>query len=88
MWVRVVVEVWVTLPYILVFQEAKMRTHRRLSPLFIKSAKPGLHADGGNLYLQITDSGAKSWVFRYERNGRERWMAVEMVAPKQAAWGG
>jgi len=31
---------------------------------------PGYHADGGGLYLQVTASGAKSWVFRYRFEGR------------------
>jgi integrase len=26
---------------------------------------PGLYGDGGGLYLQITDRGSKSWIFRY-----------------------
>ncbi|SCA56137.1 Phage integrase [Candidatus Terasakiella magnetica] len=27
--------------------------------------KPGMHADGNNLYLRVLKSGGKSWVFRY-----------------------
>ncbi|TAA42514.1 tyrosine-type recombinase/integrase [Pseudoxanthomonas winnipegensis] len=33
--------------------------------------KPGYYADGGGLYLQVTGTGAKSWVFRY-RFGSKR----------------
>jgi integrase len=33
-------------------------------------AKPGLHADGQRLYLQVTPKGAKSWVFRYGYDNR------------------
>ena len=29
--------------------------------------KPGHFADGGGLWLQVTKSGAKSWIFRYSR---------------------
>ncbi|GJH22244.1 integrase arm-type DNA-binding domain-containing protein [Caballeronia novacaledonica] len=29
-------------------------------------------SDGGNLFLQVSPSGSKSWIFRYARNGRER----------------
>lgn len=32
----------------------------------------GLHGDGGGLYLQITKTGGKSWIFRYRVNGRLR----------------
>jgi hypothetical protein len=34
--------------------------------------KPGRHADGGGLYLLIDKSGAKRWVFMFERAGRQR----------------
>ena len=37
---------------------------------------PGRYGDGQGLYLQITKPGTKSWLFRYERNGRERWMGL------------
>lgn len=35
-----------------------------------KATKPGLIADGHGLYLRITQTGGKSWVFRYRRDGR------------------
>ena len=38
--------------------------------------KPGRHPDGDGLYLQVTQSGVKSWVLRYERNGRERMLGL------------
>ncbi len=31
---------------------------------------PGFHADGLNLYLQVTLTGARSWIFRYARAGK------------------
>jgi integrase len=34
---------------------------------------PGRYPDGHNLYLQVGDTGGKSWLFRFERDGRERW---------------
>lgn len=40
------------------------------------AATPGYLADGGGLYLQITESGSKTWVFRYERGGRRREMGL------------
>ena len=39
-------------------------------------AKPGLHADGGGLYLQIGPEGTKSWIFRFMLNGRARAMGL------------
>jgi integrase len=37
---------------------------------------PGRYGDGQGLCLQITKRGVKSWLLRYERNGRERWMGL------------
>jgi integrase len=36
----------------------------------------GYHADGGGLYLQVTASGSKSWIFRYTRAGKTRDMGL------------
>jgi hypothetical protein len=30
-----------------------------------------MHADGAGLYLQIAGGGAKSWIYRYQRDGKE-----------------
>ena len=35
-------------------------------------AQPGKHACGAGLYLQVTPSGARSWLFRYSAAGRMR----------------
>lgn len=53
-------------------------------PLTVKDverlAEPGRYGDGRGLYLQITPKGARSWVLRYERGGRERAMGLGPVA--------
>jgi len=41
-----------------------------------KLKKPGRYGDGYGLCLQVTPSGTKSWLLRYERKGRERWMGL------------
>src|ERR1700712_84038 len=38
--------------------------------------KPGRHADGGNLYLNVTATGARSWVFMFKLAGRQREMGM------------
>src|SRR6476661_32737 len=38
--------------------------------------KPGYYNDGAGLYLQISKSGTKSWIFRYWWNGRNRDMGL------------
>jgi integrase len=49
----------------------------RLNALAVSRAKkPGLHADGGGLGLQVTASGAKSWILRFMLNGRPRSMGL------------
>ncbi len=35
-----------------------------------KRRKPGRVGDGGNLYLNVTNSGSKSWVFRWHPSGK------------------
>ena len=47
-----------------------------LTALQIKNAKPGYHSDGSGLYLQVSKSGSKSWIFRYQINGRRREMGL------------
>jgi integrase len=39
-------------------------------------SKPGRHADGGNLYLQIAPSGTRQWTFFFQFNGRQREMGL------------
>lgn len=47
-----------------------------LTELEIKHAEQGFHADGNGLYLQVTKTGAKSWLFRYQLHGKRRWSGV------------
>src|SRR5215472_5836959 len=49
----------------------------RLTALAVSRAKqPGMHADGGGLYLQVTGSQGRSWVYRYARGGKTRYMGL------------
>jgi integrase len=48
----------------------------RLTALKVHKAKrPGMYADGGGLYLQVT-TGGTSWVYRYMLTGRAREMGL------------
>jgi integrase len=46
--------------------------------------KPGRYGDGGGLYLRVAEypltngktARSKNWIFRYERDGAERWMGL------------
>ena len=54
-----------------------MASINRLSAVQVKSLKKkGLHSDGGGLYLRISDSGTKGWVFRYSLNKKARRMGI------------
>ncbi|MGP0091975.1 MAG: tyrosine-type recombinase/integrase [Xanthobacteraceae bacterium] len=57
------------------------RTTGRLTALKVSrlTAKPGMHADGAGLYLQVTKGGA-SWVYRYMLAGRAREMGLGPLA--------
>lgn len=49
---------------------------RGINRLTIKGAaalkEPGLHSDGGGLYLNVKKSGARSWLFIYQWRGKRR----------------
>jgi integrase len=40
----------------------------------------GFYCDGGGLYLQVSKSGSKSWVFRYAIGGHKRDMGLGSIA--------
>lgn len=53
------------------------RTIDQLTALkVLKIRKPGYHADGGGLWLQVSAGGGKSWVFTYSLRGRAREMGL------------
>ncbi|WP_345947039.1 integrase arm-type DNA-binding domain-containing protein [Bradyrhizobium sp. 174] len=41
-----------------------------------KLKQPGRYGDGHGLYLQVFSSSNRSWLLRYQRGGRERWMGL------------
>ena len=56
---------------------AMAREVGKLNALAVSRAKErGYLSDGGGLYLQVSPSGAKSWVFRYRDGGRLREMGL------------
>lgn len=51
------------------------RVRDKLTDRAVKAAKlPGYYGDGAGLYLQVSPSGSKSWIFRFTLNGRSREM--------------
>lgn len=43
-----------------------------LTPLSVKHAKPGRHADRNGLYLMVRPTGSRSWVLRAQVNGKRQ----------------
>src|SRR3990167_1525593 len=66
---------------------------RRIPPVKLTDAtlrnltKPGKHADGGGLYLELTPAGGKYWRLKYRYGGKEKKLAFGVypgVTLKQA----
>lgn len=53
-----------------------MAAVRHISTKGLQSSKlkQGMHADGNNLYLNVSKYGGKSWIFKYTLGGK----SVEM----------
>jgi integrase len=59
------------------------RPTNRLSALKVKkSLPPGLYADGGGLYMQVSRQKTKAWIFRFTRAGVPRKMGLGPVSVK------
>jgi Arm DNA-binding domain len=56
-----------------------VRQVQRLNALAVRNAKPGLLPDGDGLYLQVTKSGSRSWIYRYFWSGKSRDMGLGSV---------
>tara|TARA_R110000782_G_scaffold152545_1_gene245121 strand:+ start:238 stop:1464 length:1227 start_codon:yes stop_codon:yes gene_type:complete len=53
------------------------RTINRLTALDVKRLnRRGLHADGGGLYLQVSNFDTKAWIFRFTLRGKARTMGL------------
>ena len=56
------------------------RTVEKLTALAVSKAKsPGYFGDGAGLYLQVSKTGTKSWIFRYTRERKQREMGLGAV---------
>ncbi len=49
----------------------RVRTLHKLTARGVATAGPGMHSDGGGLFLRVKGNG-RSWVFRYTERGRKR----------------
>ncbi|NDB70565.1 MAG: DUF4102 domain-containing protein, partial [Methylocystaceae bacterium] len=53
------------------------RTINRLTTRAVSALQqPGMHADGGGLYLRVTKAGSRQWVYIYRWRGKRREMGL------------
>lgn len=63
----------------------------KLTDKQVKALGPGTHGDGGGLYLQVLDSGARTWLFRFKQGTKTSWAGlggypiVSLTAARDAA---
>jgi integrase len=60
-------------------RKPKPRHANRLTVKKIARLHPGKYVDGGGLALIVSAIGTKSWVFRFERAGRDRAMVLDKL---------
>ena len=49
----------------------------KLTALEVESlAKPGRYLDGDGLYLNVDNAGNKSWLYRFQLNGKRTWLGL------------
>jgi hypothetical protein len=60
---------------------ADRRLSNKLAAITLNRLGPGMHGDGGGLWLQVTPNrNGRSWIFRYSFNGRAREMGLSSLA--------
>ena len=49
---------------------------KKLTARKVETAKPGKYSDGGNLYLVVSNTGARKWVLRFTWRGKAKEMGL------------
>ena len=52
-----------------------------LTPLAVKNAKAGRHADGAGLHLLVKNTGTRSWVYRFMLRGNSYDVGLGAAGP-------
>jgi hypothetical protein len=55
---------------------AETHLHKLSAVKVARLKAPGMFGDGGGLWLQITETGNRSWAFRFMLQGRARQMGL------------
>jgi hypothetical protein len=49
----------------------------KLRPLDVeRETRPGKYFDGDGLYLVVKGATSRNWIYRYRKNGKERWLGL------------
>jgi hypothetical protein len=64
---------------------AAMAGKAKLSVRTVATAKPGRHGDGRGLWLVVSETGARKWIFRFTYGGRVTEMGLGNAAVSLAA---
>jgi hypothetical protein len=58
----------------------------KLKPLDVeRETRPGKYADGDGLYLIVKGATSKNWIYRYSKDGKERWLTKGMPPLRRLA---
>ncbi len=64
------------------------QTINRLTARKVETVKtPGYLKDGGGLFLQVGETGSKSWIFEFRFAGRRREMGLGFIAAREPGRG-
>jgi hypothetical protein len=49
----------------------------KLRPLDVeRETRPGKYFDGDGLYLVVKGATSRNWIYRYRKDGKERWLGL------------
>ena len=54
----------------------RLAQHRLTALAITRATAPGYLADGGGLFLQVSGTRTRSWIFRFQLDGRRRDMGL------------
>jgi integrase len=57
-------------------EETMGRALHRLGAVAVNKLGPGMHNDGHGLYLRVSETGTRSWIFRFTLGGKTRDMGL------------
>lgn len=53
-----------------------MSAHKLSALTVAKMSKPGVYGDGGGLWIRVTETGTKHWIYRFSLAGKDHWMGL------------